>query len=377
MTAFSGSFSTVDLDDTEALLAADRDGALWAASMAGAQVRATAAAVDEGALDAVRSESRDYPPRAVIWLATRGTAATAGSLLAATHGDSVRAPLVLAAEAPSWIGSLDVVVIAGDDPGDPALVAAAAAGVRRGARVVVVAPYEGPLRDATAGRVAVLEPRIAVAAEFGLPRYLAAGLAILDALELGGAGAPSDLGALADELDAEALRNSAARELFTNPAKLLADRIVGRAVALAGDCAATLALARHGSAAMLRIGQTAVAATGLADAVSALRARSAGGNDDADIFHDEQIDGPALDRLRVLALTLAAERTVVAARINGLGDVDLVAAGDVPVAPGASAETANPTQGPPPSGPGPAEQQLAVLAVRLEMAAAYVRLLRG
>ncbi|MGB3331480.1 MAG: TobH protein, partial [Mycobacterium sp.] len=138
MTAFSGSFSTVDLDDTEALLAADRDGALWAASMAGAQVRATAAAVDEGALDAVRSESRDYPPRAVIWLATRGTAATAGSLLAATHGDSVRAPLVLAAEAPSWIGSLDVVVIAGDDPGDPALVAAAAAGVRRGARVVVV-----------------------------------------------------------------------------------------------------------------------------------------------------------------------------------------------------------------------------------------------
>ena len=377
MTAFSGSFSTVDLDDTEALLAADRDGALWAASMAGAQVRATAAAVDEGALDAVRSESRDYPPRAVIWLATRGTAATAGSLLAATHGDSVRAPLVLAAEAPSWIGSLDVVVIAGDDPGDPALVAAAAAGVRRGARVVVVAPYEGPLRDATAGRVAVLEPRIAVAAEFGLPRSLAAGLAIMDALELGGAGAPSDLGALADELDAEALRNSAARELFTNPAKLLADRIVGRAVALAGDCAATLALARHGSAAMLRIGQTAVAATGLADAVSALRARSAGGNDDADIFHDEQIDGPALDRLRVLALALAAERTVVAARINGLGDVDLVAAGDVPVAPGASAETANPTQGPPPSGPGPAEQQLAVLAVRLEMAAAYVRLLRG
>lgn len=377
MTAFSGSFSTVDLDDTEALLAADRDGALWAASMAGAQVRATAAAVDEGALDAVRSESRDYPPRAVIWLATRGTAATAGSLLAATHGDSVRAPLVLAAEAPSWIGSLDVVVIAGDDPGDPALVAAAAAGVRRGARVVVVAPYEGPLRDATAGRVAVLEPRIAVAAEFGLPRYLAAGLAIMDALELGGAGAPTDLGALADELDAEALRNSAARELFTNPAKLLADRVVGRAVALAGDCAATLALARHGSAAMLRIGQTTVAATGLADAVSALRARSAGGNDDADIFHDEQIDGPALDRLRVLALTLAAERTVVAARINGLGDVDLVAAGDVPVAPGASAETANPTQGPPPSGPGRAEQQLAVLAVRLEMAAAYVRLLRG
>ncbi|WP_096867494.1 TobH protein [Mycolicibacter icosiumassiliensis] len=378
MTAFSGSFSTVDLDDTEALLAADRDGALWATAMAGAQVRATAAAVDEGALDGVRSESRDYPPRTIIWLSTRGTAATAGSLLAATRGDSARAPLVLAAEAPPWIGSLDVLIVAGDDPGDPALVAAAAAGVRRGARVVVVAPYEGPLRDATAGRVAVLEPRIAVSAEFALPRYLAAGLAIMDALEV--AAAPTDLGALADELDAEALRNSAARELFTNPAKMLANRIVGRDIALAGDCAATLALARHGSAVMLRIGRTTVAASGLADAVSALRARSGGGRDVADIFHDEQIDGPAVDRLRVLALTLAAERTVVAARINGLHDVDLVAAGDVPVAPGAAEETANPAVpvvGLTPTGPGRAEQQLAVLAVRLEMAAAYVRLLRG
>ncbi|ORA83003.1 TobH protein [Mycolicibacter kumamotonensis] len=379
MNAFSGSFSsTVDLDDTEALLAADHDGALRAASMAGAQVRATAAAVAEGALDAVRSDSRDYPPRTLIWVATRGTAATAGSLLSAARGDSAREPLVLAAEAPAWIGSLDVLVVAGDDPGDPALVAAAAAGVRRGARVVVVAPYAGPLRDATAGRAAVLEPRLGVPDEFGLPRYLAAGLAVLDAVDAGPAGTPTDLGALADELDAEALRNSAGRELFTNPAKMLADRIVGRDVALAGDCMATLALARHGSAAMLRIGRTTVAATGLADAVSALRARAAAGS--ADIFHDEQIDGPAGDRLRVLALALAADRTVVAARISGLSDVDLIGAGDVPLTPGAPEESVGPAEpvgvgGP--AGAGPAEQQLAVLAVRLEMAAAYVRLLRG
>ncbi|BBZ24031.1 TobH protein [Mycolicibacter hiberniae] len=375
MTAFSGSFSTVDLDDTEALLAADRDGVLWAASMAGAQVRATAAAVDEGVLDGLREQSRSYPPRTIIWLSTRGTGATAGSLLAAARGDSARAPLVLAAETPAWIGSLDVLVVAGDDPGDPALVAAAAAGVRRGLQVVVVAPYEGPLRDATAGRVAVLEPRIAVPAEFGLPRYLAAGLAILDALEGEDAGAGIDLAALADELDAEALRNSAARELFTNPAKILADRIVGRDVALAGDCAATLALARHGSAVMLGVGRSTVAAAGLADAMNAVRARSAGGHDAADIFHDEQIDGPAGDRLRVLALTLAAERTVVAARISGMHDVDLVAAEDVPLAGGAVEEAAVGPGALPHSGR--AEQQLAVLAVRLEMTAAYVRLLRG
>ncbi|MEB3048815.1 TobH protein [Mycolicibacter sp. MYC123] len=367
MTGYSGAIpgTTIDLDDTEALLAADQDGALWAASMAGAQVRATASMVDEGALDEVRGDAGDYPPRTVIWVSTRGAASTAGSLLAAARGDSGRAPLVPAAEAPAWIGSLDVLVIAGDDPGDPALVAAAAAGVRRGARVVVAAPYEGPLRDATAGRAAVLEPRIGVPAQFGLPRYLAVGLAVLDAVGVGDADVRADLATLADELDAEALRNSAAREHFTNPAKILADRIVGRDVALVGDCAATLALARHGSAMMLRVGRTAVASAGLADAVSALRDQAAGGS--ADIFHDDQIDGPAADRLRVVALTLAAERTVVAARTSGLDDVDLVAAADVPVAPGESGELT----------PGRIEQQLAVLAVRLEMAAAYVRILRG
>ncbi|MEO8815155.1 MAG: TobH protein [Mycobacterium sp.] len=361
--------SAIDLDDTETLLAADHDGALRAASMAGAQVRAIAAAVDEGALDSVRE---DYPPRTVVWVSPRGTAATAGAMLAAALGGSAAEPLVLAIDSPPWIGPLDVLVAAGDDPGDPALVAAAAAGVRRGARVVVAAPYEGPLRDATAGRAAVLEPRISVPEGFGLPRYLAAMLAVLSAVDPGLS--TTGLGGLADELDAEALRNSAGRDVFTNPAKTLAERVFGRDVALAGDCAATLALARHGSAAMLRIGQTTVAAVGLADVVTAWRARQAGGREIADVFHDEQIDGPVDDRLRVLALTLAAERTVVAARIGGLTDVDLVGAGDVPMGLGV---TDGPAGLPPKTDPGRIEQQLALLAVRLEMAAAYLRLLRG
>ena len=48
--------AVIDLDDTEGLLGADRDGLLRAASMAGAHVRAVAAALDEGALDSVRGE---------------------------------------------------------------------------------------------------------------------------------------------------------------------------------------------------------------------------------------------------------------------------------------------------------------------------------
>lgn len=356
----------IDLEDTEGLLAADRDGLLRAASSAGAQVRAIAAAADEGALDLLAGGDR---PRSVIWVAGRGTAETAGSMLAATLGGTAAEPITLVGEVPPWVGPLDVLIVAGDDPGDPALVSAAAIGVRRGARVVVVTPYEGPLRDCTAGRAAVLAPRLQVPDEFGLCRYLGAGLAALRAVEpRAGSDSGQGLGALADELDAEALRNSAGRELFTNPAKTLAARMAGRRVALAGDCAATLALARHGSSVLLRIAHEAVAATWLADAVVALRTRP---SVDA-LFHDEEIDGPPPERLRVLALTLAGERTVVAARVTGLDDVDLLAAEDVPEASGAPVAPS-----PPSAGAGPAEQQLAVLAVRIEMAAVYMRLVQG
>ncbi len=286
--------ATIDFDDAEGLLAADRGGLLRGASMAGAQVRATAAALEEGALESVAGD----PPRTLIWLAGRGNAETAGSILAAALGGSAAAPIVVCADAPPWIGALDVLVVAGDDPGDPALVAAAATAVRRGARVVVVAPYDGPLRDATAGRAAVLEPRLWVPDDFGLHRYLAAGLAVLHVVDQG---QRTDLFAIADELDAEAMRNSASRELFTNPAKTLADRMSGRAVVLAGDNAATLALARHGAATMLRIGQHAVAAVGLADAIVAIRT-GLGGQSAADreaaLFHDDEIDGPVPARVR-------------------------------------------------------------------------------
>ncbi len=358
----SAAHATIDFDDVESLLAADRGGLLRAASMAGAQVRATAAALEEGALETVAA---DVPARTVIWVAGRGNAETAGSILAAALGGSAAAPIVVCSEAPPWVGALDVLVVAGDDPGDPALVGAAATAVRRGARVVVAAPYEGPLRDATAGRAAVLEPRVWVQDDFGLSRYLAAGLAVLNVVD---PGVRMDLAELADELDAEALRNSAARELFTNPAKTLAERISGRSVVLAGDNPATLALARHGGAIMLRIAHQPVAAVGLSDAIVALRT-GLGGQADADreaaLFHDEEIDGPLPARVRTFVLTLDTERAVVAARVAGYDDVSIVGAEDVPEVPESPVRSGRP------------EQQLAMLAVRLEMAATYLRLARG
>ena len=237
---------------------------------------------------------------------------------------------------------------------------------------MIAAPYEGALRDSTAGRVVVLEPRLPIAGDLGLCRYLAVGLAVLESID------PRlrvDLAALADDLDAEALRNSAGREVFTNPAKALVERMSKRRVVFVGDCAATLALARHGSSVLLRLAREVVAATGLADAMVALRAAGSAGGASVDaLFHDEEIDGPLPERLLVLAFTLADEQAVVAARTAGLDDVYLLAAEDVPDGPGGSAGSeVSPALG----GPISAEQQLAVLAVRLEMAAVYMRLVRG
>lgn len=362
MTSGPGSSAAVvDLDDGEGLLAADREGLLRAAAMAGAQVRATAAALDEGLLEPLRS---GQPPRTVIWLAGRGAAETAGAMLAAAFGPAVAAPIVTMAEAPSWIGALDVLVVAGDDPGDPALVSAAATGVRRGARVVVAAPYEGPLRDATAGRAVVLAPRLWVPDDFGLSRYLAVGLAVLQVVD---SGLRVDLAGLADELDAEALRNSAGRDMFTNPAKALAERFAGRDVVLAGDDAAMLALARHGAAVLLRVAQETVTAVGLGDVLVALRAGfgAAGANREASLFYDEELDGPLPRRKRTFVLTADAQRSLVTARVSGYQNIDVVNAEDVPDGPEI------------PAGGRGMEQQLAKLAVRLEMTAVYLRLVRG
>lgn len=353
--------TVIDLDDVDGLLGADRDGLLRGVSMAGAQVRATDAAVADGALDSVDDQT---PPRTVVWAAGRGAAQAAGGMLAAALAGEAAEPVVVAAEAPPWLGALDVLIIAGDDPGDPALARIAAVGARRGARVVVAAPYEGPLRDATAGRAAVLEPRIRVPDEFGLSRYLAVGLAVLGSVD---ARLRTDLAALADELDAEVLRNSVGREVFTNTAKTLAGRFAGHRITLAGDCAPTMRLCGHISATLLRIAGTVTAAAGLADAVVALHAH-AGAVDD--IFHDDEFDGPSVEPLRVFALTLAAEREMVAARIGGFADADLVGVQDVvstTETPDVFAEASRAGR----------IGQLAVLAARLEMAAVYLRLVRG
>ena len=97
----SSAHVAVDLDDTDGLLEADRDGLLRSAATAGAQVRATAAAVEEGACEFLASDQR---PRTVIWLAGRVRPKSARAMLAASLDLRAVEPIVTAAQVPPWIG---------------------------------------------------------------------------------------------------------------------------------------------------------------------------------------------------------------------------------------------------------------------------------
>ena len=368
----------LDLDDVASLEAADSSGALRSAALGGAQVRATAAAVSEGAL----ARLADLRPRSVLVVSGTGRAARAAAILVAAVGGSAGLPVLHLGGVPPWIGPLDVVVVAGDDAGDPKLTEAVDRGLRRGAEVVIAAPDEGPLRAAGAGRASMLAPRLTVAGHNTLTRFLAVGIAVLAAVDRSRSGPfVPDLDFLADQLDAEAARDHPSNEVFHNPAKSLAARMQSRDIVLAGDSAATTELARHGSDVLVRAAGTVSAAVDLADVVAAARtlarAGQSGSAPDYDpFFHDEQLDGPApRNQVRVFALSTDSDRTQAQRRIAVLPDAQLVVADDEDVGQAVAGPT--PLGETDPVRTGRELEQIAILAVRIEMAAAYMQLLSG
>ncbi|WP_280342037.1 tobH protein [Nocardia neocaledoniensis] len=379
-----------DLDDAASLEAADTGGALRSAASGGAQVRATAAAVAETSLVERLSELR---PRSLVLVSGSGRATRAAGLLVAALGDRAGLPIVPVTSLPPWVGPLDVVLVAGDDAGDPRLIDAVDRAIRRSAEVVIAAPNEGPLRAVAAGRAIVLEPRVPVLDHNRLLRFLAVGIAVLRGVDAQrSVPATPELTALADMLDAEALRDGPQNEVFRNPAKTLAARMHGVGVVLAGDSPAAVELAGHGAEVLLQSAGTVVAAADLADTVAAVGrlGEAAGGAAPGfdPLFHDEELDGPApVDRVRVLALSVHPDQAAARRKLavfegagGGLVDADLVHAdvdvlqaqlaepGTAPTSEGAAATS---TAG---GGHGSEIEQLAVLAVRLDMAAAYLRL---
>lgn len=345
-----------ELEDGAALLAADRGGLLRGAASAGAQVRATATDLAEGGLERLRGAGT----RSVVLVAAGGPAARAAQLVVAAAGPRAGVPVLHLPAVPRWVGPLDVVVVATDDPGDVVLAESVGLAVRRGAEVVLVAPAEGPLAAATAGRAVLCPPRVVVPAGLEHVRFAVAALGVLGALA-GAELVPTAL--LADELDRDAERNHAGADLFANPAKSLAARMQDRAVVLAGDGPAALAVAAHAAdQLLLRTGTGAVAAelrTVLAGAAAAPPPADAVALDP--FFHDPLIDGaPPAPPARVFLLAPSDDAQLLRVRAAGLPDVDLVSS-DVATAPLAGDPLA----------------ELLLLVPRLETAAVLLGLLAG
>ncbi|MFD1813444.1 tobH protein [Rhodococcus gannanensis] len=374
----------LDLDDAASVAAADTEGAMRAAALGGAQVRSVAEAVGEGLLDRVR----EMRPRSVVVVTAGGRAARAAAVLEASVGPRLGVPIVHTPVVPPWVGSLDVVVVAGDDAGDPRLVSAADSALRRRAELVVVAPDEGPLRAAAAGRAALLAPRVRTPDRHGFLRYLAAGVAVLGALDSGPRVSLPDLSELADVLDGEAARNHPSAEVFHNPAKSLAVRLQNRRVVIAGDGPATTALAGHATDMLLCAAGSSAVAAGLSDVLASAPLLSGVGELPPGydpLFHDEELDGPApVTPARVFVLATSQSRVATTRRLGALADAELVtaapdaddlAAGDH-YGTGDSEMTSRAAHGPA-QGERAEMEQLAVLAVRVEMAAVYLRLIGG
>jgi len=352
-----------DFDDAGGVLAADVDGVLRSAALGGAQIRAVAAAVEEGLLDRLTG----MHPRSVVFVGTDARARSAAELVVALFGDQAGVPLVSAPATPPWVGALDVVVVAGNDAGDPQLARAVDVGLRRSAEVVVDAPDEGPVRAVAAGRAMSLPPRVQVQTRYVLARHVAVFCAVLGVMQSAVriSGAPG-LAEMADSVDEEAARNHPANEVFHNPAKALAVRMQSRRVVLAGDSAATVVLARHAAESLLQAAGIVAGAAALSDVLVArdrlLAAGNAGGESYDPFFHDEELDGPApIAPARVFVYSTDPDRAAAQRRTAALPDVEVVSMT------GEFESGAIPT----------VLEQVAVLTVRTEMAAAYLGLAGG
>lgn len=352
-TVTGGTADRLDLDDAAGLVAADTGGLLRGAASAGAQVRATAAAVEEGGLDGLAG----HTPRSVVLVGGRGPARHAAAVLQELAAHTTAVPVLQASTAPRWLGALDLVVVFADDPGDVELAASVARAANRGADVILATPAEGPLADAAGGRALRLPPRVVVPDGMGFVRFVAVGLAAL-----GGLGVlPSvDLAALADVLDTEVERDHPDRELFASPAKALATRMLGRELVFAGAGAATTLLAAHASRCLLRHAGVSAAATDLSELLAAAgRPDRPGDGARLDpLFHDPEIDGPRHGQpMRAVLLATAAERGAAVLRARVLPDVELQ-----------HADEAVDEQ------PCGVAAELVVLAARVETAAVYLSL---
>ncbi|MCP2258668.1 phospho-glucose isomerase C-terminal SIS domain-containing protein [Streptoalloteichus tenebrarius] len=294
------------LDDPDRLAEADTGGLLRAAAGAGAQVRSTVESAAEAGLDAFGGER----PRALVLVTRPGAGATASRLLAAMLGPSCPVPVVLSDAAPSWVGALDAVVAHTDDPGDAVLAESVDLAARRGCRVLLTAPAEGPVAAAAAGQAVLLAPRVPSPTGLTFSRAFAGGLLAVNALGL----LRTDLSAVADELDREAERNYVAHESLVNPAKALALRLAERTPLLWGLDPAATTVAGHAADALAGFAGVVADAAGYPQAMTrpVLHRTAVRAGSGEDLFADP--DEVPSGRPRVLLLAVRRGAVAEAAR---------------------------------------------------------------
>ena len=350
------------LEDSAALAEADTAGLLRSAATAGAQLRSAAQAAEEAGV-ATLAGSR---PRALVLLTRPGSSVHAVPLVSALLGPACPVPVVVAAETPSWIGPLDVLVAHTADPVDRELADSVGRAVRRGCEVVLSAPAEGPIMAAGAGAARLLEPRVPVPPGLDFPRALATLLVTVNALEL----LRADLDELATDLDRELERDHLSHESFVNPAKALALRLADHTPLLWGPDAPGPALAGYAAATLAAHAAGVAHATDVAEAARATGLqRVLASPSQTDIFHDP-FDDPVEASSAAAALhappriiLLATEDTDPAAAVMRRAGREWP-----------SADTLHPVEEIPPGTPNAALRRAALLATRFDLASLYLGL---
>lgn len=346
-------FDDTLLEDPARLADADTAGVLRATAMAGAQVRAAVEMAEEMALADRLDVGR---PRALVLIERPGVGHAVPKLLAALLSPGCPVPVVITDVVPSWIGALDVVYAHTEEAGDRDLASTLERASRYGASVVVSGPPEGPVAASVAGKGVLITPRVPVSTGQVFARALAAGLLTVKALNL----LEVDLMALADQLDAEAERSHLQHESFVNPAKALALRMAERIPLLWGLDPVASAVAAHGRHTLAAQASVVCDVADYREAVSrgALHRAAVAATSGRDIFADP--DHAGVVRLRVLLLAVRSGPSVEATRRAA---EDMFAAADV-VDIADEIDADEPTRA-------------ALLALRFELAAAYLGLAEG
>ncbi|MET4927161.1 SIS domain-containing protein [Streptomyces sp. PSRA5] len=311
------------LDAPDALARADHRGLLFGAAEAGARVRTAARHAAEAGIEQLNPEGR---PRAVLFAGSGTAALGVADLLGALAGAS--APVTLlrptgvapAAGAlrwalPGWAGSVDLLLIATTDGGEPGLALLAEQAYRRGCTVVAVAPRQSPLSEAVDGTHGLAVPmaptpqeqyeEIQAASPGALWALFTPLLSLLDRVGLLTASAAT-LQLVADRLDSTAERCGPAIATYSNPAKTLAAELADNLPLIWTEGPAAAPAGRRFAAVLAELAGRPALAAELPGALPAhgllLGGDFAGGAADPDDFFRDRVEEPQALRARVVLL---------------------------------------------------------------------------